>query len=198
MENVSEDPFSSFLKNVIRYRALAQARRLDPPSQPIYSFDMEQSDFSDLPFKMEEPNFFNDEGFKSEPPLMPGPVQGLAENFTGVEAASENTPAIIPLYTGFPSMPPATSEAEEPAKRGKRTTCTRPPKPFLKPKRPSPCKEGKYKNSGWKDDDSSSESLSRGDTDKKKKRLERNRKSARESRRRKKEYIHCLENQVIL
>ncbi len=68
--------------------------------------------------------------------------------------------------------------------------------PRLRSKRLSPCREME-KEGDDEGDDSSEDSPPRGDnTDRKKKRLERNRKSARNSRRRKKEYMQSLEIQV--
>lgn len=67
-------------------------------------------------------------------------------------------------------------------------------KPLVQQKKP---KKNKCSNGDSNDDDEFSDgSLHNGETERKKKRLERNRKCAKESRRKKKEYIHNLEEQV--
>jgi len=93
-------------------------------------------------------------------------------------------PAPLIVKTEPPKKPPT------PPAKEKRSS-------LLKTKRPLPAREKKTKTVKYEESSSSDEPM-RGDKDRKQKRLERNRKSARESRRRKKEYIKRLELQVFL
>ena len=202
MENVSEDAFSAFLKNEIRYIPFLIHRFEVTPQQ--------QEDFEFEPPKFVEPILKSEEHEPliqdlTRPPL-PYPFfpEELSLSATEKMAVSA-VPAFEIVHENMQTPPSQPSLVPAPAPifllpEGTMHPCSPPAKEkrgvILKSKRPVPCQEKKPKDFEY--EDSSSDLSSRDDGDKKKKRLERNRKSARESRRRKKEYIHNLEIQVKL